>query len=113
MSKVRYIYNETNGSNKNHYNHWVELQAYDIMGNNISQGLTSIKSSFGGSGSGMAALTDGNVQTNNYVSGGVGFGYVILDLGQEYDLSSIRLWHYYGDARTYYEVIKSYGCWFR
>lgn len=102
LSNVRYIYNETNGSTANLYNHWVELQAYDLNGNNISSGLISIIKS-NNSNDDIELLTDGDINTSAYLSSGISNGYIILDLGQEYDLSSIRLWHYYGDGRTYYD----------
>ncbi len=102
LSNVRYIYNEINGSTANLYNHWVELQAYDLNGNNISSGLISIIKS-NNSNDDIELLTDGDINTSAYLSSGISNGYIILDLGQEYDLSSIRLWHYYGDGRTYYD----------
>lgn len=103
LSKVRYIYNEINGSDLNpNNNHWVELQAYDINGNNISQGLTSITSNKEPiNGTTFNYVTDGNTASFPYLDFGVGLTYIILDLGKEYDLSSIRLWHYYSDSRTY------------
>lgn len=99
LSKVRYVYNEVNGSTANYSGHWVEMQVYDIKGNNISQGLTSITSS---TATNLNMLTDGNIASASYIEGGQGVTYVMIDLGQEYDLSSIRLWHYYADGRTYY-----------
>ncbi len=108
LSNVRFIYNEINGSSSNLYSHWVELQAYDKYGNNISQGLTSITPS-NPSMTNLHYLTDGNTSTTSYIDGGYGVNYVLLDLGQEYDLSSIRLWHYYGDGRTYYDNIVRVG----
>lgn len=99
LSKVRYVYNEVNGSTANYSGHWVEMQVYDINGNNISQGLTSITSS---TATNLNMLTDGNIASASYIEGGQGITYVMIDLGQEYDLSSIRLWHYYADGRTYY-----------
>lgn len=102
LSNVRFIYNEINGSTSNLGSHWVELQAYDKYGNNISKGLTSITASNQGAAN-LQYLTDGNIDTAAYTGLGNGTHYVLLDLGQEYDLSSIRLWHYYGDGRTYYD----------
>ena len=108
LSNVRFIYNEINGSTSNMGSHWVELQAYDKYGNNISKGLTSITASNQGAAN-LQYLTDGNIDTAAYTGLGNGTHYVLLDLGQEYDLSSIRLWHYYGDGRTYYDNIVRVG----
>ncbi|MDD3995575.1 MAG: glycine rich domain-containing protein, partial [Bacilli bacterium] len=104
LSKVRYIYNEMNGSTSNQSSHWVELQAYDINGNNVSQGVTTITNNYLGAVD-LTRLTNGNVATAEYIEGGIGVSFVMLDLGKEYDLSTIRLWHYYGDGRTYYDNI--------
>jgi type II secretory pathway pseudopilin PulG len=102
LSNVRYVYTQTNGSTANAYNHWVELQIYDINGNNISEGLTSVTSSV--TVSNWTKLTDGDINTANYITvGTTGLVWLVLDLGDEYDLSSIRLWHYYNDGRTYHE----------
>jgi type II secretory pathway pseudopilin PulG len=100
LSKVRYIYNQINGNTTNAYNHWVELQVYDINGNNISEGLTSVTSS--SNISNWTKLTDGDINSDNFIDGGVGLVWILLDLGAEYDLSSIRIWHYYANGRTYY-----------
>lgn len=101
LSNVRYIYNEMNGSSANASSHWIEMQAYDINGNNVSQGLTSITNSYTLNAVDLTLLTDGNTATSPWIEGGQGISYIRLDLGQEYDLSSIRIWHYYGDGRTY------------
>ena len=52
-------------------------------------------------------ITDGIKDTSNYSdsSPNLNLQWVQLDLGASYDLSSIKLWHYFGDARVYYDVI--------
>jgi hypothetical protein len=101
LSNVRYVYNQINGSAVNANNHWVELQVYDINGNNISQGIIDVNTS--SSITNWTILTDGDINTANYINAGSGLTWIVLDLGAEYDLSSIRFWHYYSDGRTYYE----------
>jgi uncharacterized protein YjdB len=58
--------------------------------------------------SSISSITDGNKSTgafaDDYPSGG-GLQYVEMDLGAYYDLSKIKLWHYYGDGRKYNDVI--------
>lgn len=104
LQHVRYIYNQINGSTANTSNHWVELQAYDLGNTNISSGNVSTTASCqSGNVVHWTPLTDGVITTSPYVSCSAGLMWVRLDLGAEYDLSSIRLWHYYSDGRTYYQ----------
>lgn len=49
-----------------------------------------------------AVLTDGNTASVPYYSGAVGLASVIVDLGAAQDVSSLKIWHYWADARTYY-----------
>ncbi len=49
--------------------------------------------------------TDGNLNTADYVSMSNGVQWLQVDLGQSYDVSQVKLWHYYGDARTYHDVV--------
>ncbi|MBP1745245.1 MAG: hypothetical protein H6Q58_2223, partial [Firmicutes bacterium] len=71
---------------------------------NLSAGRLFTSSVFKGLGS----ITDGSKSTgtfaDDYPAGG-GLQYVQMDLGAYYDLSKIKLWHYYGDGRKYNDVI--------
>jgi hypothetical protein len=49
-------------------------------------------------------LTDGIITTGPYIDTFTGVHWAIVDLGEEYDLSSVRIWHYYGDSRVYKET---------
>ena len=49
--------------------------------------------------------TDGDLNTANYVSMAGGVQWLQVDLGRSYDVSQVKLWHYYGDARTYHDVV--------
>lgn len=40
-----------------------------------------------------------------YIDASNGFTWVTLDLGEEYLLDEVKLWHYYPDGRTYKEVL--------
>lgn len=40
-----------------------------------------------------------------YIDTSSGFTWVTLDLGEEYLLNEVKLWHYYPDGRTYKEVL--------
>lgn len=48
-------------------------------------------------------ITDGDITTANYAYvTETGLHYVQVDLGTTYPLESVKVWHYYGDPRTYY-----------
>jgi len=54
-------------------------------------------------------VTNGDTATANYVHGGLSGEdqsdpYITLDLGQIYALDTIKVWHYNGDSRTYYNT---------
>ena len=53
-----------------------------------------------------AYIADGQTTTiNNYTNGIPGLQKIQMDLGAAYDLNAIRLWHYYGDGRSYRDVV--------
>lgn len=92
---ARYIRDTINGSTANTGNHWVEVQAYDTNGTNLALCRNATSS----------LLTDGNTGTSPYYStgiAGVGGRYVEVDLGRICDIKEVRVWHYYGDRRTYH-----------
>jgi hypothetical protein len=51
--------------------------------------------------------TDGIKSTDNYADSGTGTGlqWVQIDLGDSYNISNIKLWHYFGDSRKYSDVV--------
>jgi|GEM_PF-1180319 len=51
-----------------------------------------------------ALLVDGVTTTNPYYSVSTGLQSVTVDLGSARDISTIRVWHYYSDGRTYYQT---------
>ena len=56
----------------------------------------------------LSTVTDGNKSTTSFTDdypAGSGLQYVQMDLGADYDLSNIKLWHYYADGRKYKDVI--------
>lgn len=105
LSKVRYIYNEVRGNSDDNSAHWVELQAYDSNGNNVSFGRTTISKSYELAPVNLSLLTNGNTNTSEYIEGGEGVSFIMLDLGQEYDLTMIKLWHKYENNRTYIDNV--------
>ena len=56
--------------------------------------------------SGIAYITDTQTSsTNRAAKAGPGLQWVQLDLGAVYELNTIKLWHYYGDGRSYRDVV--------
>lgn len=106
MSNVRYIYNQVNGSNQNDYSHFIEIQAFDKAGVNVAYKKIISEASYKtGIQSYWEGVTDGIVTTTPYIYPPTfSLHWVVVDLGQEYDLSSIRTWHYYNDSRKYKET---------
>jgi uncharacterized protein YjdB len=55
----------------------------------------------------LSLATDGIKSSANYADSGTGSGlqWVQVDLGNSYSISNIKLWHYFGDARKYSDVV--------
>ncbi len=113
---ARYVRLYSNGSTMNSNNHYAEIEVYGVESApeyamkaeetiNIAEGKQfSSSSSF----TNLSAVTDGSTNTNAYADDypkNSGLQYVQVDLGGIYDISSIKLWHYYGDGRKYRDVI--------
>jgi len=100
-SQVRYIRDYLGqGSTANGANHWVEIQAFDS--NDINVALN--KTAYVDNNPSLLApnLVDGDVDTTQWTLTNMSAGtYKTVDLGQIYTLNSIKVWHYYGDGRTY------------
>lgn len=47
-------------------------------------------------------ITDGNTATDPYASCAAGLNAITIDLGSVKQISTIKVWHYYSDSRTYY-----------
>ena len=119
LNGVRYIKNCINNDSVNNSNAWVEMQAIKD-GINIAKG--KVGNLYDSSGNVVAPLgtnyaysyvTDGNIDnvegSKGYAAGTThtGLQCFIVDLGQEYDLDEIAVWHYGRDNRTYYDDITS------
>ena len=104
--KYRYVRNYINGSSKNSSSHWVEIKVYDESGNVISNGKSVSYNGtgphYGGTATSPNAVTDGNTTSANYFGlAGSNDSYVEIDLGSEYIISKVEVWHYYSDGRIY------------
>lgn len=98
---VRYIRDYLNGASGNGASYWVEIQAYDATGTNIAAGKTVTANFTPGDGT-LSLITNGDTNTNNYVSSFESNARVTVDLGATYDIASVTVWHYNGDNRTFY-----------
>lgn len=52
-----------------------------------------------------AFITNGDKNTANYAGLESGAQWIQIDLGQVYNLNHLNVWHYFGDGRTYRDVI--------
>ncbi len=52
-----------------------------------------------------AFITNGDKNTANYAGLESGAQWIQIDLGQVYNLNQVNVWHYFGDGRTYHDVI--------
>ena len=95
-SMYRYLKLSSNGSTANTSNHYVEVQAFDDNGVNVALGKTS------------NVATDGVYNNPSaYIDLGAGNQILTIDLGSIYKLDYIKVWRYYGDGRTYHDVVVS------
>ncbi|KQR93286.1 hypothetical protein ASG01_08800 [Chryseobacterium sp. Leaf180] len=95
--KYRYIRDFLSGSTANPGNHWVEIMAFSA-GQNVAfnKAVTGEKPI-------NAQLTDGDPNTYDYYEGAGNIGeFILVDLGALYEIDSVKVWHYYGDGRTYH-----------
>ena len=96
MRYVKLAYSSGNSSNG--YAHLVQIEVYDTNGNNVAYGK-KINNSL--------EATDGNL-THTGSSGFVNAtspNIFLLDLEEIYDITEIRIWHYWDDNRRYYYAL--------
>lgn len=99
---VRYIKDTINGSSENVSNHWVEIKALMRSNGelvNMAYGITPTATATLTNG---ARITDGITVGSVYAAVDVaGVQSVVIDLGAEYPIDYIQVWHYYADNRVY------------
>ena len=115
LRKVQYVRDCINGSSANTGNHWLEIQAI-ADGKNVAKGklvtgtlgqANSTTYAFANAVDGKFDVFDGN--SNFAYMGGSGPQCLTINLGKEYNLEEIAVWHYFGDPRTYKEHVISVG----
>jgi len=102
---ARYVRLYSNGSSVNAYNHYVEVEVYGSavnVGSNLAAGKIAASST---DVTDISLVTDGIKDTNSYYDMTTGVQWIQLDLGASYNLTDIKLWHYFADARKYHDVV--------
>jgi len=107
---ARYVRLYSNGSSANSSNHYAEIEVYSkapstAASGNLAAGKTVTASSTAWTG--LTAATNSVINSSGYADSftATGLQWVQADLGASYDVSFIQLWHYFGDARTYHDII--------
>ena len=104
---IRYIRVRLNGSSANPSSHFVEVQAIDDLGVNRALNKTvTVISTTGYESTNLSVIVDGNTSTDSYC-GFTGDTTLQIDLGSPYCINTIKRWNYYGDGRTYHNVVTS------
>ena len=109
LDNVRYIKNCISYNSANNQNHWDEIQAI-YEGENVAKGksVTGTYPEANSTTYSYKNIVDGTIDSE----GTSGFGYgssnstnqcVTVDLGQEYDLDEIAVWHAAENMTTYYD----------
>ena len=111
--KVRYIKEYIKGNSVDIANHWVEITALEKIDNSgqfINRASGATVSGYPNISNGNYAVNGDWTNTNQYAEWENSDGSsIIIDLGAEYPIDYIKIWHYYGDNRTYYHSILSVG----
>lgn len=99
--KYRYVQDYLNGSNINADNHWVEIEVWS-GGTNVALGKPVAGSVAEYAGTPYSRITDGDLTSANYARSSVqGLQGVEIDLGAEYEIDYVKVYHFYNDARIY------------
>lgn len=101
IPEYRYIRDWLRGSNVDRQNRWVEIQVFDRYGYNVARGMPADSSGTNKNhaNNNLSVITDGKTESNQFFGGP--HEYVTLDLGAEYTLSKVKIWHYWEDGRAY------------
>jgi hypothetical protein len=114
IGPIRYVRVYANGSTSNPSTHFVEIQANTSTGINraLNRGSGGGLSQYSGgtpeftvNNTNWQILTNGSTDSSDYIGFGSGGAGIQMDLGQVFDdISEIRVWNYYADGRTYYNL---------
>jgi uncharacterized protein YjdB len=105
---ARYARFYSNGSSANKWDQYVEIEIYNLTtaittGNLAAGKIPAVSSAF----KDISFATDGDKNTANFADSysNTGLQWVQIDLGASYSVNDIKLWHYFGDARKYHDVV--------
>lgn len=103
----RYVRFYSNGNTVNNNNHYVEIEIYGGKSTTVSNQAAGKSMTSSVRFLNLSKAADGNKLTSNYVDcyPAEGLQWIQVDLGICYDVSGIKLWHYFGDSRMYHDVI--------
>ena len=116
---IRYIRDSVGGSTTNTGSYWTEIQALMLVGNdyvNVALGKTVTASN--SNTARLEKIVDGNYGDSSQDSGnyagttvvtGTSKDAVTIDLGDEYPIDYIQVWHWYRDGRSFYNNTLSVG----
>ena len=110
LNNVQYIEDCVTGSSANGYGHWNEIQAIYKGINVVRDIVPREKNNLEAQSTNPYDLaTDGDITTfSSTLNNEQGVNKcLIVDLGAEYDLDEIAIWHYWADGRTYNNNITS------
>jgi uncharacterized protein YjdB len=104
---ARYARFYSSGSNINAYNHYSEVEIYTAAPSTVATGnLVAGKSlTTSTTFTNLAKANDGIKTTENYADASTGLQWLQADLGASYDVSYIKLYHYFSGSRKYHDVI--------
>jgi uncharacterized lipoprotein YddW (UPF0748 family) len=105
---ARYARFYSSGSSVNKYSHYSEIQVFGAPGKpDANLAAAKLPEASSAAFKNLALATDGIVAVGNYADSytGTGLQWVQVDLGASYSISSVRLWHYFGDSRKYHDVV--------
>jgi len=105
---ARYARIWANGSTVNSYSHFAEINVYGTPGKpDVNLAESKLPAASSSAFKNLSLATDGIISAGNYADSctGTGLQWVQLDLGYSRSISSVRLWHYFGDARKYRDVV--------
>ncbi|MFC4775465.1 endo-alpha-N-acetylgalactosaminidase family protein [Paenibacillus sp. GCM10023252] len=108
--QARYIRLWTNGNSVNSENHYVDVR---VLNSNDRESINAFNPALGRTPTFDTAATNAAYATDGTKNKSVEYAkttaagphWMQLDLGASYNVSSLKVWHYYFDARTYRDVI--------
>ena len=113
---VRYIRDSIGGNTVNNGNHWTEVEALMLVGNEyVNVALGKTVSCSNSAGTNLQKATDGGLAqgSGNYasvpISSSTSNDAITIDLGAEYPIDYVRVWHWYEDGRSYKNDTLSVG----